>query len=413
MKKHILVTGGTGYIGSHTVVELLKDSNYTVDIIDNLINSKAEVVDRIERITGIRPNFIKGDLLNKKLVEKIFTENHYDSVMHFAGLKAVGESVDKPLEYYENNILTTVNLLNAMKKHDVREFIFSSSATVYGVQDSPEYIESMQTGGVLSNPYGRTKYFIEEIIKDYAQTNPKFKGVLLRYFNPIGAHPSGLIGEDPNGIPNNLMPIIMRVCTGDIPTLSIYGDDYDTEDGTARRDYIHVVDLTIGHIAALKHIKTGVDVYNLGSGKPTSVKEMVAAFEKASGQKLPTKIAPRRAGDLPEFWANPTKANKVLKWQTKLTIADAMNDTINYLRHEGKIRDLSYAIELAQDTAEDELVGVGVEDINVALTKQKVANYQQLNQETKADLEDYNTESTNDDDASIINLLNREEELND
>lgn len=410
MKKHILVTGGTGYIGSHTVVELLKNPNYTVDIVDNLANSKAEVVDRIEQITGIRPNFIKGDLLNKKLVEKIFTENHYDSVMHFAGLKAVGESVDKPLEYYENNILSTVNLLNAMKKHDVREFIFSSSATVYGVQDSPEYNENMQTGGNLSNPYGRTKYFIEEIIKDYAQTNPKFKGVLLRYFNPIGAHPSGLIGEDPNGIPNNLMPIIMRVCSGDIPMLSIYGDDYDTEDGTARRDYIHVVDLAIGHIAALKHIKAGVDIYNLGSGKPTSVKEMVAAFEKASGQKLPTKIAPRRAGDLPEFWANPTKANKVLKWQTKLTIADAMNDTINYLRHEGKIRNLSYAIELAQDNTVDNLVSVGVEDINVALAKQKTGNYQQLKQE-KGGLQELKDNLVDNEQAATINLLNKEEEI--
>ena len=410
MKKHILVTGGTGYIGSHTVVELLKNPNYTVDIVDNLANSKAEVVDRIEQITGIRPNFIKGDLLNKKLVEKIFTENHYDSVMHFAGLKAVGESVDKPLEYYENNILSTVNLLNAMKKHDVREFIFSSSATVYGVQDSPEYNENMQTGGNLSNPYGRTKYFIEEIIKDYAQTNPKFKGVLLRYFNPIGAHPSGLIGEDPNGIPNNLMPIIMRVCSGDIPMLSIYGDDYDTEDGTARRDYIHVVDLAIGHIAALKHIKAGVDIYNLGSGKPTSVKEMVAAFEKASGQKLPTKIAPRRAGDLPEFWANPTKANKVLKWQTKLTIADAMNDTINYLRHEGKIRDLGYAIELAQDNTVDNLVSVGVEDINVALAKQKTGNYQQLKQE-KGGLQELKDNLVDNEQAATINLLNKEEEI--
>lgn len=336
MKKHILVTGGTGYIGSHTVVELLKNPDYSVDIIDNLANSKAEVISRIEQITNIRPNFIEGDLLDKALVEKLFAENHYDSVMHFAGLKAVGESVEKPLDYYENNLQSTINLLNMMKKYGVKEFIFSSSATVYGLQDTPECVETMQTGINLTNPYGRTKYFIEEIIKDYALTDPEFKGVILRYFNPVGAHVSGLIGEDPNGIPNNLMPVIMRVYTGDIPVLSIYGDDYDTEDGTARRDYIHVVDLAQGHIACLDHIKPGVAIYNLGTGRPASVKEMVAAFEEASGEQLPTKIVERRAGDLPECWANPSKANTELGWKTKLTIADAMRDTLNYLKHEGE-----------------------------------------------------------------------------
>ena len=413
MKKHILVTGGTGYIGSHTVVELLKNANYSVDIIDNLANSKAGVIDRIEQITGIRPTFIKGDLLNKKLVDKLFAENHYDSVMHFAGLKAVGESVEKPLDYYENNLQSTVNLLNAMKKYDVKEFIFSSSATVYGLQETPECVETMQTGMNLTNPYGRTKYFIEEIIKDYALTNPGFKGVILRYFNPVGAHASGLIGEDPNGIPNNLMPVIMRVYTGEIPILKIFGDDYDTEDGTARRDYIHVVDLAQGHIACLKHIKKGVSVYNLGTGRPTSVKEMVAAFEAASGKKLPTQIVDRRAGDLPECWANPTKANTELKWKTKLTITDAMNDTINYLRHEGKIRDLSYAIELAQSEAADtDLEGAGVRNINVELINQKADNYQQLKQTDDHILQNLQNESEYNEETATAGALKLEEETN-
>ncbi|MBR5669833.1 UDP-glucose 4-epimerase GalE [Candidatus Saccharibacteria bacterium] len=330
--KKILATGGTGYIGSHTAIELIKNG-YEVELLDNLFNSKVTVLDQIEKITGVRPKFYEADILDKDALDKIFAEGHYDTVIHFAGLKAVAESVEKPLWYYYNNITGTVNLMEVMKKHGVKEMVFSSSATVYGIQDTPECIETMSTGGQISNPYGRTKFFIEEIIKDYVVSDPSFKATILRYFNPIGAHESGLIGEDPNGIPNNLMPIIMRVAQGKIPELSVYGDDYDTEDGTARRDYIHVVDLAKGHVAAIEHIKDGVSIYNLGTGKPSSVLEMIAAFEKASGEKLPYKVVGRRAGDLPEIWANADKAKRELGWSTELTIDDAMRDTINYLNH--------------------------------------------------------------------------------
>ena len=328
--KKILATGGTGYIGSHTVIELINDG-YEVDIIDNLFNSKITVLDQIEKITGKRPTFFQSDLLDEAKLDEIFRDGHYDTVIHFAGLKAVGESVEKPLEYYHNNITGTVYLLEAMKKYGVHEIVFSSSATVYGVQDNPEFVETMTTGMNLTNPYGRTKYFIEEIMKDYAIADPEFKATLLRYFNPIGAHESGLIGEDPNGIPNNLMPIIMCVAEGRIDKLHIYGDDYPTADGTCRRDYIHVVDLAKGHVAAIEHMKNGVEIYNLGTGTPTSVKEMVAAFEKASGKELPCEITGRRAGDLAEMWANADKAKRELGWQTTLNVDDAMRDTINYL----------------------------------------------------------------------------------
>ncbi len=330
--KKILATGGTGYIGSHTVIELI-NNGYEVDIIDNLFNSKITVLDQIEKITGKKPKFYEADLLDEAKLDEIFREGHYDTVIHFAGLKAVGESVEKPLIYYRNNITGTVNLLEAMKKYGVHEIVFSSSATVYGIQDNPEFVETMTTGMNLTNPYGRTKYFIEEIMKDYAVADPEFKATLLRYFNPIGAHESGLIGEDPNGIPNNLMPIIMRVAEGRIDKLHIYGDDYPTADGTCRRDYIHVVDLAKGHVAAIEHMKNGVEIYNLGTGTPTSVKEMVAAFEKASGKALPYEITGRRAGDLAEMWANADKAKRELGWQTALNIDDAMRDTINYLNN--------------------------------------------------------------------------------
>ena len=335
MSGKILVTGGTGYIGSHTVVELLQ-AGYEVEILDNLFNSKIEVLDRIEQITGIKPKFYKADLLDEAALESIFSATAYDSVIHFAGLKAVGESVQKPLEYYKNNIDGTVNLLNVMRKHGVKKIIFSSSATVYGVQDSPEYVETMTTGGHLSNPYGRTKYFIEEILKDLCVADADFEVALLRYFNPIGAHPSGLLGEDPNGIPNNLMPIVMQVVRGQRAKLGIYGDDYPTADGTCRRDYIHVVDLAKGHMVMLDHLQKGVSIFNLGSGEPNSVKEIIAAFEKASGKELPSEVVARRDGDLPEFWANPAKAKAELNWQTELTIDDAMRDTLNFLEHEQK-----------------------------------------------------------------------------
>lgn len=329
--KRILVTGGTGYIGSHTVVELVR-AGYEVEILDNLYNSKIETLDKIEEITGIKPKFHKTDLLDKEGMLEVFKKGNFDAVIHFAGLKAVGESVQKPLEYYKNNVSGTVNLLECMKETNVKKIIFSSSATVYGVQESPEYVETMKTGGDLSNPYGRTKYFIEEILKDVCVADSEFEAALLRYFNPIGAHSSGLLGEDPNGIPNNLMPIVMQVARGQREKLGVYGNDYPTKDGTCRRDYIHVVDLAKGHMAMLDHMQKGVSIYNLGSGEPNSVMEIIEAFEKASGEKLPFEVVGRRDGDLPEFWANSKKAEKELDWKTELTIDDAMRDTIKFLK---------------------------------------------------------------------------------
>lgn len=328
----VLLTGGTGYIGSHTAVELLK-LGYTVEIFDNLFNSKITVLDKIKNITGKRPVFYQADMLDKNAIDEIFKNGRYDLVIHFAGLKAVGESVEKPLKYYENNIDGTINILESMKKYGVNKIIFSSSATVYGDQSVPELSETMQTGIGITNPYGRTKYMIEEILKDVATAEPEFEATILRYFNPVGAHESGLLGEDPNDIPNNLMPIIMKVSTGEIKELSVYGDDYDTPDGTGIRDYIHVVDLVKGHIAAIDKMSPGVSIYNLGTGRGTSVLEMITAFENASGKKLPYKVVGRRAGDLGEVFANPSKAEKELEWKAKFTIEDAMRDTINYLKN--------------------------------------------------------------------------------
>lgn len=328
----ILLTGGTGYIGSHTAVELIK-LGHDVEIMDNLFNSKITVLDKIAEITGVKPKFYQVDLLDVNGMDKMFTEGGYDLVIHFAGLKAVGESVEKPLLYYKNNVGGTINLLECMKKHNVKKIIFSSSATVYGEQGVTEMTEDMQTGVGITNPYGETKFMIEEILKDVAKAEPDFEAVILRYFNPVGAHESGLLGEDPNDIPNNLMPIIMKVSLGEIPELSVYGDDYDTVDGTGMRDYIHVVDLARGHVAAMNKMNPGVSIYNLGTGRATSVLEMVAAFERASGEKLPYKIAPRRPGDLAKICANPTKAEKELGWKTELGIEDAMRDTIRYLKN--------------------------------------------------------------------------------
>ncbi len=332
MNKKILVTGGTGYIGSHTTVELFK-AGYDVDILDNLFNSKITVLDKIEEITGKRPGFYKIDLLDEAAVDRLFDENQYDLVMHFAGLKAVGESVEQPLRYYENNLVGTINLLKCMQKHQVKKIVFSSSATVYGTQDVTLMDETMTTGLGITNPYGQTKFMIERILTDVAAADKNMQVSLLRYFNPIGAHESGLIGEDPNDIPNNLMPIIMRVATGELPELSVFGDDYPTPDGTCIRDYIHVVDLAKGHLSVIEKMKPGVEIYNLGTGKGTSVKEMIAAFERASNKQLPYKIVGRRAGDLPELCADPSKAERELGWKAELTIDDAMRDTINYLDH--------------------------------------------------------------------------------
>ena len=330
--ERILVTGGTGYIGSHTIIELYKEG-YEIDVLDNLYNSKITVLDQIEKISGRRPAFYQIDLLDYAKMDDLFVKNHYDLVIHFAGLKAVGESVVKPLGYYENNVGGTINLLKCMKSHNVNKIIFSSSATVYGNPDNPKYVETMPTGQNLANPYGKTKYVIEEMLKDCATADSNFSVVLLRYFNPVGNHSSGLLGEDPNGIPNNLMPIIMKVSRGDIAKLSVYGNDYPTPDGTCLRDYIHVVDLAKGHVAVIGKMQPGVAIYNLGSGKTNSVLEMISAFESASSSKLPYEFAPRRDGDLPEFYADPQKAEHELGWKAELTIDDAMRDTIKYLQY--------------------------------------------------------------------------------
>ena len=328
----ILVTGGTGYIGSHTIVELFK-KGYEIDVMDNLYNSKITALDKIEQISGKRPNFYELDLRDYEGMDKLFAENNYDLVIHFAGLKAVAESVEKPLEYYENNVGGTVNLLKCMKNHGVHKIIFSSSATVYGDQGVAKLDETMPTGQGITNPYGETKHMIEEILKDVAESDPEFNATILRYFNPVGNHESGIMGEDPNGIPNNLMPIVMKVAKGEIAELQIFGDDYPTPDGTCIRDYIHVVDLAKGHVAAAEHMKPGISIYNLGSGRGTSVNEMVKAFEEASGKTLPHKVVGRRSGDLAELIADPSKAERELNWKTELTVADAMRDTIKFLNN--------------------------------------------------------------------------------
>jgi len=321
----ILVTGGTGYIGSHTVVELLAH-NHDVVIVDNLSNSKASVIDRLEKITGVKVPLHTFDLRDYDMLDELFTSEGFDAVIHFAGLKAVGESTEKPLLYYRTNIDSTLSLLEIMEKHSVNKLVFSSSATVYGSAPIP-YSEANPVGQGITNPYGQTKYMIEQILRDAAAANPKLEVSLLRYFNPVGAHPSGLIGEDPQGVPNNLMPFIAQVAAGRREKLSIFGNDYDTPDGTCIRDYIHVVDLAHGHVAALEHITPGAKAYNLGSGKGTSVLELVNAFIAATGQDIPYEFAPRRAGDLPEFYANPKLAAKELGWHTELSVDDMCRDT--------------------------------------------------------------------------------------
>ncbi|MBQ6486912.1 UDP-glucose 4-epimerase GalE [Candidatus Saccharibacteria bacterium] len=328
----ILLTGGTGYIGSHTAVELIS-RGHEVEILDNLVNSKITALDNIEKISNVKPKFYFVDLLDKENLDKTFKKNHFDLVIHFAGLKSVAESIEQPLRYYENNIGGTINLLEVMKKYNCKRLVFSSSATVYGNQDGVKLTEDSQTGIGITNPYGETKFMIEQILQDLAVADPDFKITILRYFNPVGSHESGLLGEDPNDIPNNLMPYIMKVSTGELAKLSVYGDDYDTPDGTAMRDFIHVVDLARGHVAAIDHQKNGVQIYNLGTGKATSVMEMVKAFEKAAGKPLPYKIAGRRPGDLAVVFAGAEKAEKELGWKAELTIEDAMRDTINYLNH--------------------------------------------------------------------------------
>ncbi len=325
----VLLTGGTGYIGSHTAVNLI-NGGHKVVIMDNLYNSSADVVDRIEKISGVRPVFYEADVCCKQSLEKVFSENNIDAVIHFAGYKAVGESVEKPLDYYENNILGTVRVLKAMKAHDCKRFIFSSSATVYGENCTPPYTEDQKAGN-CANPYGRTKFMIEQIIQDEASADPKLSAVILRYFNPVGAHESGLLSEQPKGVPNNLLPYIVRVAKGQYSHLNLFGSDYPTPDGTCIRDYIHVLDLASGHIAALDYAAAhkGCEIINLGTGKGSSVLEIIDAYEKATGVRIPYVLAPRRAGDLPVAYGSPVKAEKILGWKAVHTIEQACRDSHN------------------------------------------------------------------------------------
>ena len=325
----ILVTGGLGYIGSHTVVELL-DNNYDVVIIDNLYNSKIETLDKLKKITGKDIVFYQGDVCDKELLRKIFKDNKIDGVIHFAGYKAVGESVSKPLKYYRNNIDSTLSLLEVMEEFNCLNIIFSSSATVYGKPNSLPIYEDFPLS--TTNPYGSTKLFIEYILKDLYISNNNWNITILRYFNPIGAHKSGLIGEDPKDIPNNLMPYIVKVATGELPVLNIFGDDYDTVDGTGVRDYIHVVDLAHGHVLALNNKNTGVKIYNLGTGKGTSVLELVNAFEKVNNIKVNKKIAPRRPGDIDACFASCDKAMKELGFKAERDIDEMCLDAYNFVK---------------------------------------------------------------------------------
>lgn len=329
----ILVTGGTGYIGSHTVVELLKRDNDVV-IVDNLSNSKICVLDRIEKITGKRPEFIKCDLLDDAMLDQVFAEHpSIDSVIHFAGLKAVGESCSLPIKYYHNNITGTLNLLSSMVKYGVSRIVFSSSATVYGVPKSVPIKEDFPLS--TTNPYGETKLMIERILKDAVLAYPDLSVCVLRYFNPIGAHESGLIGEDPRGIPNNLLPYISKVAAGKLECLSVFGNDYDTPDGTGVRDYIHVVDLALAHIYAISYTEKqkGIDYINVGTGNGYSVLEMVSAFEKAWGGKVNYKFAPRRPGDIAECYADPTKAYELLGWRAERNLEKMCEDAARWQKN--------------------------------------------------------------------------------
>ena len=329
----ILVTGGTGYIGSHTCVELLS-SGYEVVILDNLINSKEDVVDKIKKITGKDLIFYKGDVRDKDLLNKIFSDNKIDAVIHFAGLKAVGESVEKPIEYYQNNLDSTLVLLDVMRNNRVNKIIFSSSATVYGNNPNVPFREDYEVGGT-TNPYGASKLFIERILRDVSVSDDEFSVVILRYFNPIGAHKSGLIGDNPNGIPNNLMPYITRVAVGELPELNVFGDDYPTHDGTGVRDYIHVVDLAVGHVKALDKVLSdkGVFTYNLGTGVGYSVLDVVRAFNDVNHINIPYVIKPRRDGDIAECYADASKALKELGFKAQYGLEDMVRDSYQFYIH--------------------------------------------------------------------------------
>lgn len=323
----ILVTGGAGFIGSHTCVELL-EAGYEVVVVDNLYNASRKSMDRIEQITGKKPTFYEADILDREALSKIFEKEQIDSVIHFAGLKAVGESVAKPIEYYYNNIAGTLVLCDVMRRHNVKNIVFSSSATVYG---DPAFIPITEEcpKGKITNPYGQTKGMLEQVLEDIHVSDPEWNVILLRYFNPIGAHKSGLIGEDPKGIPNNLVPYVAQVAIGKLKCLGVFGDDYDTPDGTGVRDYIHVVDLAKGHVAAIKKLeeKKGVLIYNLGTGKGYSVLDVVHAFEKACGKKIPYEVKPRRPGDIATCYADPAKAKAELGWEAENGIEEMCADS--------------------------------------------------------------------------------------
>lgn len=328
----ILITGGTGYIGSHTVVKLLEQSEDVI-ILDNLSNSKKDVLNSIKTITGRQPDFYQVDMRNNSVVDKVFEENTIDCVIHFAGLKAVGESVRKPLKYFNNNITGTINLLMAMEKYNCRKIIFSSSATVYGTAETMPLDENSPLG--VTNPYGRTKLIIEDMLRDLHASDSSINIVLLRYFNPLGAHKSGLIGENPKGIPNNLMPYICKVAKGELPYLNVFGNDYDTLDGTGVRDYIHVEDLAVGHVKAYDKIKSnrGLYIYNLGTGTGYSVLQVIDAFEKANNVKINYKITPRRAGDVAIVYADTQKSESELGFKAEYSIEDMCRDSWNFYRN--------------------------------------------------------------------------------
>lgn len=326
----ILVTGGAGFIGSHTVVEL-QEAGYDIIVVDNFSNSKPEALKRVEQITGREVRVCEADICDRQALDRIFESNSIDAVIHFAGLKAVGESVEKPVEYYRNNIMGTLELIDSMRSHGCKRLVFSSSATVYGTENKAPYTEDMPTH-TSTNPYGYTKVMIEQMLIDTAKADPEWSIALLRYFNPIGAHPSGLIGEDPNGIPNNLFPYIAQVATGKRECLGVFGNDYDTPDGTGVRDYIHVVDLARGHLCALGHVlsHTGVEAVNLGTGTGSSVFDVLHAFEKACGRELPHKVMPRRAGDIAWCYSDPSKAERLYGWKAQYDIDDMCRDGWNF-----------------------------------------------------------------------------------
>ncbi|MBY7811563.1 UDP-glucose 4-epimerase GalE [Vibrio fluvialis] len=323
----VLITGGMGYIGSHTCVQMIA-AGMTPIMVDNLCNAKAEVLNRIEALTGVRPAFYQGDIRDEAFLDSVFAKHDVQAVIHFAGLKAVGESVRKPIEYYDNNVNGTLVLVRSMRKAGVKSLVFSSSATVYGDPQTVPITETSPTGAT-TNPYGCSKYMVEQCLADLVVAEPEWSITLLRYFNPVGAHPSGTMGEDPQGIPNNLMPFIAQVAVGRREKLAVFGNDYATPDGTGIRDYIHVMDLADGHIAALQAVGTqaGLHIYNLGTGKGSSVLDMVNAFSQACGKAVPYEICPRRPGDIAECWASTEKAQRELGWQAKLSLADMTADT--------------------------------------------------------------------------------------